>query len=57
MEDACGQFGTMPEANLTTEATANDASDSFQGQMADASAGGSSFWKQRQLEIIDLITS
>jgi hypothetical protein len=25
--------------------------------MADASAGGSSFWKQRQLEIIDLITS
>jgi hypothetical protein len=33
------------------------ASDSFQGQMADASAGGSSFWRQKQLEIIDLITS
>jgi hypothetical protein len=63
MEDASGQFGTMPEANLTTKTTANDvvqsekAPDSFQGQMADASAGGSLFWKQRQLEIIDLITS
>jgi hypothetical protein len=63
MEDVGGQFGTMPEANPTTEATANDvvqsekASESFQGQMADASAGGSSFWKQRQLEIVDLITS
>jgi hypothetical protein len=49
MEDAGGQFGSMPEANPMTEAMANDvvqsekASDSFQGQMADASAGGSSF--------------
>jgi hypothetical protein len=25
--------------------------------MADASVGGSSFWRQKQLEIIDLITS
>jgi hypothetical protein len=63
MEDAGGQFGTMPEANPTTEAMANDgiqskkASDSFQGQMADASMGGSSFWRQKQLEIVDLITS
>jgi hypothetical protein len=63
MEDAGGQFGSMPEANPTTEATANDvvqtekASGSFQGHMADASTGGSSFWKQRQLEIIGLITS
>jgi hypothetical protein len=63
MEDASGQFGTMPEANPTTEATANDvvqsekAPESFQGQMADASAGGSSFWRQRQLEIVDLIIS
>jgi hypothetical protein len=62
-EDAGGQFGSMPEANPTTKATANDvvqsekASDSFQGQMVDASAGGSSFWKQRQLEIVNLITS
>jgi hypothetical protein len=24
MEDAGGQFGSMPEANPTTEATAND---------------------------------
>jgi hypothetical protein len=53
----------MPEANPMIEATANDvvqsekASDSFQGQMADASAGGSSFWRQKQLEIVDLITS
>jgi hypothetical protein len=49
MEDAGGQFGTMLEANLTTEATANNvvqsekAPGSFQGQMADASAGGSWF--------------
>jgi hypothetical protein len=53
----------MPEANPTTEATANDvvqsekASDSFQVQMADASAGGSLFWRQKQLEIVNLITS
>jgi hypothetical protein len=51
MENAGGQFGSMLEANPTTEATANDvvqsekASGSFQGQMADASVGGSSFWK------------
>jgi hypothetical protein len=63
MEDAGGQFGSMSEANPTTEATANDvvqtekASGSFQGDMADASVGGSSFWKQRQLEIVELITS
>jgi hypothetical protein len=62
MEDASGQFGSMPETNPTTKATANDVvqsekvSGSFQGQMADASAGGSSFWRQKQLEIIDLIT-
>jgi hypothetical protein len=63
MEDASGRFGTMPKANPTTEAKANDvvqnetASNSFQGQMADDSAGGSSFWRQKQLEIVDLITS
>jgi hypothetical protein len=63
MEDAGGQFGSMPEANPTTEVTANDvvesekASGSFQGHMADASVGGSSFWKQKQLEIVELITS
>jgi hypothetical protein len=51
MEDTGGQFDSMPEANPMTEATANDvvqsekASGSFQGQMADASAGGSLFWK------------
>jgi hypothetical protein len=63
MEDAGGQFGPVPETNPTNEATANDVvqskkvSGSFQGQMADASAGGSSFWRQKQLEIVDLITS
>jgi hypothetical protein len=63
MEDDGGQFGTMPEANPTTEATANDvvqsekASDSFQGQMADTLAGGSLFWRQKQIEIVDLITN
>jgi hypothetical protein len=62
MEDAGGQFGPMPEANPTTEATANDvvrsnkASGSFQGHMADASARNNSFWKQKQLEIVELIT-
>jgi hypothetical protein len=63
MEDAGGQFDLMLEANLTTEATANDVIQSekapglFQGQMADASAGGSLFWKQKQLEIVNLISS
>jgi hypothetical protein len=63
MEDAGGQFVSMPETNPTTEATANDVvqsekvSGSFQGRMADASAGGSSFWRQKQLEIVALITS
>jgi hypothetical protein len=63
MEDAGGPFEPMPEAKPTTEAMANDvvqsnkASGSFQGHMVDASAGNNSFWKQKQLEIIELITS
>jgi hypothetical protein len=63
MKDAGGQFGSMPETNPMTEATTNDVaqsekvSGSFQGQMADASAGGSSFWRQKQLKVVDLITS
>jgi hypothetical protein len=63
MEDVGGQFGLMPEANPTTEAIANDviqsnrASGSSHGPMADAPAGNNSFWKQKQLEIIELITS
>jgi hypothetical protein len=63
MEDAGGQFGPIPEANPMTEATANDvvqsnkASGSFQGHMANASVGDSSFWRQKQLEIVELITS
>jgi hypothetical protein len=63
MEDAGGQFEPMPKANPTTDATANDvvqsdkASSSFQGHMVDASVGNSSFWKQKQLEIVELITS
>jgi hypothetical protein len=31
MEDAGGQFGTMPEANPTTEATVNDVVQSKKG--------------------------
>jgi hypothetical protein len=63
MEDAGGQFDSMPEANPTTEAAANDvvqsekASGSFQGQVTDAPAGGSLFWKQKQLEDVRLISS
>jgi hypothetical protein len=63
MEDAGGQFDSMPEANQTTEAAANDviqsekASDSFQGQVEDAPTGGSLFWKQKQLEVVRLISS
>jgi hypothetical protein len=53
MEDVGGQFGPMPEANPTTEATANDvvqsnkASGLFQGHMADASTGNNSLSKQK----------
>jgi hypothetical protein len=63
MEDAGGQFDPMPEANPTTEATANDvvqskkASGSFQGQVADVPSGGSLFWRQKQLEVVNLISS
>jgi hypothetical protein len=63
MEDVGGQFDPMPEANPTTEAAANDvvqskkASGSFQGQVADASTGGRLFWRQKQLEVVNLISS
>jgi hypothetical protein len=63
MEDAGGQFHPTPEANPMTEATANDviqsekASSSFQDQVADAPAGGSLFWRQKQLEVVNLISS
>jgi hypothetical protein len=63
MEDAGGQFDPMPEANPTTEAAANDvvqsekASGSFQGQVADVLTGGSLFWRQKQLEVVNLISS
>jgi hypothetical protein len=63
MDNAGGQFDSIPEANPMTEATANDvvqsekASNLFQGQMADASAGSSLFRRQKQLEIVNLITS
>jgi hypothetical protein len=63
MEDAGGQFDPMPEANPTTEATAHDvvqsekASGLFQDQVADAPTGGSLFWRQKQLEVVNLISS
>jgi hypothetical protein len=63
MGDVGGQFESIPEANPTTEATANDvvqsdkAPGSSHGHMVDVPAGSSLLWKQRQLEIIQLITS
>jgi hypothetical protein len=63
MEDAGGQFDPVPEANPTTKAAANDvvqsekASGSFQGQVADVPTGGSLFWRKKQLEVVNLISS
>jgi hypothetical protein len=63
MEDAGGQFDPMLEANPMTEAAANDvvqsekASGSFQGQVVDVPTGGSLFWRQKQLEVVNLISS
>jgi hypothetical protein len=61
MEDAGGQCGSMPETNPTTEAMANDvvqsekASGSFQGHMADAFVGGSSFGSKSRLRLSSLL--
>jgi hypothetical protein len=61
MEDAGGQFGSMLEANPTTEATADDvvqsekASSSFQGLMADASVGGAHFGSRSSLRSSSLL--
>jgi hypothetical protein len=62
MEDAGDQFDPMPEANPTTEATANDVVQSEKvsgspGQVADAPSGGSLYWRQKQLEVVNLISS
>jgi hypothetical protein len=63
MEDFGDHFGSIPEANPMTKATAKDvvqsreAPGSSHGHMADMPAGGSFLWKQEQLEIIQLITS
>jgi hypothetical protein len=62
MEDAGGQFDPMPETNPTTEATANDVVQSkkasgSQDQVADTPSGGSLYWRQKQLEVIRLISS
>jgi hypothetical protein len=63
MGDVGGQFGSIPEANPTTEATTNDvvqsdkAPGSSHGHMEDVPTGSSLLWKQRKLEIIQLITS
>jgi hypothetical protein len=60
MEDAGGQFGSMPEANPMTEATANDvvqtekASGSFHGHMVDASAGAARFGSRDNLRSSNL---
>jgi hypothetical protein len=66
MEEAGDQFGSILEINPMTEATAKDviegdkASGLSHGPLVDMPAGSSSgslFWKQKQLEIIRLITS
>jgi hypothetical protein len=62
MEDAGGQLDPMPETNPTTEATANDVVQSkkasgSQGQVADTPSGGSLYWRQKQLEVVNLISS
>jgi hypothetical protein len=62
MEDAGGQFDPMPETNPMTEATANDVVQSekdsgSQGQVADTPSGGSLYWRQKQLEVVNLISS
>jgi hypothetical protein len=62
MEDAGGQFDPMPETNPTTEAAANDVVQSekasgSQGQVADTPSGGSLYWRQKQLEVVNLISS
>jgi hypothetical protein len=62
MEDAGGQFDPMPEINPTTEAAANDVVQSekasgSQGQVADTPSGGSLYWRQKQLEVVNLISS
>jgi hypothetical protein len=62
MEDAGGQFDPTPEANPTTEATANDVVQSEKasgspGQVTDPPSGGSLYWKQKQLEVVNLISS
>jgi hypothetical protein len=63
MEDFGDQFGSILEANPTTKATAKDviqskeAPGSSHGHMADMPVGGSLLWKQKQLEITQLITS
>jgi hypothetical protein len=62
MEYAGGQFDPTPEANPTTEAMANDVVQSEKasgspGQVTDAASGGSLYWKQKQLEVVNLISS
>jgi hypothetical protein len=60
MEDAGGQFDTMPEANPTTKATANDvvqsekASNSFQGHMAMLLRGAAHFGGRNNLRLSTL---
>jgi hypothetical protein len=62
MEDAGGQVDPMLEINPTTEAAANDVVQSekapgSQGQVVDTPSGGSLYWRQKQLEVVNLISS
>jgi hypothetical protein len=52
----------MPEINPMTEAAANDVVQSekasgSQGQVVDTPSGGSLYWRQKQLEVVNLISS
>jgi hypothetical protein len=62
MEDSGGQFDQMLEINPTTEAAANDVvrsekASGSQGQVADTPSGGNLYWRQKQLEVVNLISS
>jgi hypothetical protein len=66
MEETGYHFDSIPEINLTTEATAKDVVEGYKAPgsshdpLVDMPAGsysGSLFWMQTQLEIIRLITS
>jgi hypothetical protein len=58
MEDAGGQFDSMPETNPTAnDVVQSEKASGSQGQVADTPSGGSLYWRQKQLEVVNLISS